>query len=333
MARVAVVSTCIIPSPPSPHMYGGVEYVSSLRARWLAEEGHEVVLLCARGSRASWWARWGRPPSNVVFVECLREEDYLNHLDEVRRCELVIDDSWLGLVAERLPDRSLKVWHGPRPPRMCELAGRVAFAGVSRAHAWLIERETGVEAGFIYNAIDLSEYSFSEEKSDFLLYLNRVDREKGAHEFIRLCERLGSRGVVAGEDWLVADRGLAEQVLKSYGRVEVLGRVPHRVKVELLRRARAVVAPLAPWYFEVFGLYAVEANACGTPVAARPSGALREVATGGFSNDLAEALELASRVSPRECRESAERFDYRRVWRRLLSDAEELVTRFTRRVN
>ena len=107
--------------------------------------------------------------------------------------------------------------------------------------------------------------------------------------------------------------------------MEVLGRVPHWVKVELLRHAKCLVAPLAPWYFEVFGLYAVEANACGTPVAARPSGALPEVAVGALMDDVEEAIWRAVETPPQACREGASRFDYRVAWRGLLDRVKELI--------
>src|SRR4026207_1275472 len=63
--------------------------------------------------------------------------------------------------------------------------------------------------------------------------------------------------------------------------IEFVGEVGHADKVELLMGARALLHPI-DWE-EPFGLVAIEAMACGTPVIATPRGAGPEVLEQGRS--------------------------------------------------
>jgi Glycosyltransferase len=108
--------------------------------------------------------------------------------------------------------------------------------------------------------------------------------------------------------------------------LSTLERVPDSVKLELLGHARALVAPLSPLYFEVFGLYAVESALMGTQLIAMRNGALPEVAPcAKFADSYEELFRLAAQAlkeeppRPEECRERALRWDYRKVWENLTS--------------
>ncbi|MDP6979044.1 MAG: glycosyltransferase family 4 protein, partial [Myxococcota bacterium] len=79
-------------------------------------------------------------------------------------------------------------------------------------------------------------------------------------------------------------------------RIEVTGRVPQE---ELIRHYRSASIVAVPSRYEGFGLPAVEAMACGTPVVACQAGALREVmeqAGGGITVPIDDSKALSSGI-------------------------------------
>ena len=308
MRSCVVVSSCAVESPPLD--YGGLERVSALRARRLLLDGCNVSLFAKKGSYASWIMRYGRPAPRIY--EFYSEEEYLRKKDVLEGADLIVDDSWLGLVYERYRDKTVKFWHAPLPPRMLELRGGYA---VSKAHMDFVAEHGIPLHGYLHNVVDMDEFEGEPGDGGYLLYMNRITREKGALEFIGLCNDLKTRCVMIGDDIMVPDRGYVHRVIMMAQKsryVTYMGRVGDRLK--WIRNARALVAPLSKDYFEVFGLYVLEAFAYGKPVVAYDNGALGEVSKGRalLARDYRELKELVKNAEPDpELRSIAEEYDYR----------------------
>jgi glycosyltransferase involved in cell wall biosynthesis len=97
-----------------------------------------------------------------------------------------------------------------------------------------------------------------------------------------------------------------------------LGPADHARKVELMRRARALVLPLE--VDETFGLAMLEAMACGTPVLAFDRGAVPEVVAHGETGfavhtyeQLRDSLRLLADLDPHRCRARVEKYFSRDV--------------------
>jgi glycosyltransferase involved in cell wall biosynthesis len=103
--------------------------------------------------------------------------------------------------------------------------------------------------------------------------------------------------------------------------IEYVGEVGHAQKVDLLMGARALLHPI-DWE-EPFGLVAIEAMACGTPVIATRRGAVPEILDHGRTGIIVDhyremeepaVLEQADALDPAEIRrEVEERFSPRRM--------------------
>jgi glycosyltransferase involved in cell wall biosynthesis len=79
--------------------------------------------------------------------------------------------------------------------------------------------------------------------------------------------------------------------------VELLGRLPHRRTLELMKKARFLVFP-SEWY-EGFPMTLVEAFACGLPVVASGLGSMQEIVTDqetGLHFEPGNAEDLVSKV-------------------------------------
>jgi len=154
----------------------------------------------------------------------------------------------------------------------------------------MIFNRLGVEATVIHHGIDTELYKPAEDPSrDYYLFLNRIMREKGAIEFIKVCERAKVRGIVAGEDRFVSDQSYVEKVKELCEKsdyVEYKGRVTLEEKIELLQNAKAVVGLSMFPFVEIFGLFCAETLSCGTPVISIANGGLIDQLSFGSLREL-----------------------------------------------
>lgn len=144
-----------------------------------------------------------------------------------------------------------------------------------------------VETRVIRNGIDVGRWPFAERRTRRgpaeLLYLGRLEYEKGVHDVIAALPRIrrthpGTTLTVAGDgtqqDWLL-EQVRKHKVAKA---VRFVGRVDHGQLVELLHRADAAVLPS---HYEPFGIVALEAAATGAPLVTSDVGGLGEAVIDG----------------------------------------------------
>ena len=191
--------------------------------------------------------------------------------------------------------------------------------------------------GVVYNAIECDTYPFNAgPREDFLLFLSRISHEKGAHLAIEVAKQANRRLIIAGNVDDV-DAGYFEQEVLPQVDGELIQYVceaDYAMKRDLMSRADCLLAPIT--WNEPFGLFMVEAMACGAPVVAFGLGSVPEVVESGVTGlvvdtvpEMVAALKLVEEIDREACRARAtERFDVARMADDYI-DAYERVLRGT----
>ncbi|MHC1624460.1 MAG: glycosyltransferase [Methermicoccaceae archaeon] len=327
----AVVSCFAVPTPPAS--YGGAELVAYLSAKYLSRY-YDVTLIAAKGSEAPKGCDLVETvePTFTAQAELAAWHQYKDMLNDF---DILIDHTHqFYAYRAKLENPQLKVlkivhdylpWSAAPPRKSYDI-----IAGVSKFHAGVFREQWGVDAIHLYNGIEIERYKFRKDKEDFILFLNRLHPGKGAHIFVGLCEKLGVRGLLVGDDDVMhgIDPDYRDYVMLRCQKVgvEYLGRVDEDTKLELLSRAKAVVAPLCEPYKEVFGLYIIESLSSGTPVFVTDQGSPAELLGGlgltscGYvaknvkelENTLKQFLDGKMEFDPKNCRKRAEYFGINR---------------------
>ncbi|WP_281557578.1 glycosyltransferase [Thalassomonas sp. RHCl1] len=163
---------------------------------------------------------------------------------------------------------------------------------------------------FIYNGIDPSEFTFREQKSDYLLFVSALPlaRRKGLDIAIDCAREAGVKLVVAGSG---RDQDLVREITKlcDVPGVEYVGEIFGKHKAGLFAGARALLFPTQ--INEAFGLVLAEAMISGTPVITSDKGACMDIVNSkvGFVchhfSQYLEAIKAVDNLSAHACRQHA----------------------------
>jgi glycosyltransferase involved in cell wall biosynthesis len=128
----------------------------------------------------------------------------------------------------------------------------------------------------IPNYFDTDDFEYREDKSDYLLYIGRIVKDKGVDIVIQLADTLKTKLILAGPGDLtsIGYGALGDNIVH-------IGFADVERRKQLLRDARCLLLP--SYYLEPFGCVVAEALLSGTPVVTTDWGAFPEINLHGIT--------------------------------------------------
>ena len=325
--RIAEVSPIWESTPPTG--YGAVEMITSLLSDGLVERGHDVSLFASGDSVTKARLCPVVPKSLSASVVSEPEACRLYQYTLVKRQSASFDiihshlhsnTGLLGLIA--LEDIKVPVVHtlhlflNPANFKLLEQYRDDAFVAISRRHAELFSFLNII--GVVPLGIDSSAFPLCLEPAneEYCAFVGRIRPEKGLEIAVQSALESGMLLKIAGRI-KPQDQVYFDEIVRPHlgNGIEFVGELSRCQIAAFLGGASVVVCPTV--IEEPFGLVAIEAMMCGTPVVALRLGAYPENIVDGLTGFLcdthsfSEAIINAKSLSRIECGAHARRnFDH-----------------------
>jgi glycosyltransferase involved in cell wall biosynthesis len=320
--RIAQVAPLVESVPP--HAYGGTERVVSYLSEALIDLGHDVTLFASGDSRtrarlvpvvprslrlAGREADW--PIWTTLMLDRVFQEAAFGAFDVIH---LHVDVLHYPL-ARRCDTPCVTTLHGRQDvPGLDQLYRRfIDHPLVSISNSQRDPLPHANWCGTVHHGLPRDLYRYRAQPDDYFSFVGRVSPEKRVDRAIEIA--IGCNvplKIAAKVD--NADRAYFDERIKpllSHPLIEFLGEMGEAQKGDFIGRSRALLFPI-DWP-EPFGLVAIEALACGTPVVSYPCGSVPEILRDGFDSrivhDQQQAIEAArdiDRIARANCRASFE---------------------------
>ncbi len=321
--KIAQLAPLWIPVPPKT--YGGIELMLSLLTEELVARNYDITLFASGDSQVSCklfpiiekaiWLEKGLKNPHAAIIKMLslvkktaKSFDLIHNHFNFFMFPLALDND--------LPSM-LTTIHRPIDALYAEaikLFPQIHFCALSKDAKKSAEEQGIPIMDVIPNGIDLKLYPFNDQPEDYLLYLGRLNREKGIVTALDIVKQTGQKLIVAGnivgaEEW---NHFMQEvQPRLNEPNINFVGQVDFKEKIKLFQNAKAFLFPIERR--EPFGLVMIEAMACGTPVIAYRRGSVPEIIKDkktGFivetKEEMVEAIKKIDTIKRKDCRAHVE---------------------------
>jgi glycosyltransferase involved in cell wall biosynthesis len=315
--RIAQVAPLFEPVPPS--LYGGTERVVSYVTEELVQRGHHVTLFASGDSqtraklvsvvpRSLRQGPW-RDPLPAHMIELAEVFERASEFDLIH-CHVDYPAFAFG---QLVSTPTVHTMHGrldlPLLRPLFERFADTPLVSISDAQRQPVRDLPLYWAGTVHHGLPLERYPLSTRGGSYLAFLGRLSPEKRPDLAIavalrtRLPLKIAAKVDRADQDYF--ERELVP--LLDHPLIEFIGEIGDNAKPAFLGGALALLFPI-DWP-EPFGLAMIEAMACGTPVIARPCGAVPEIIVPGLSgflvdtlDEMVEAVKRVDTIDRAECR-------------------------------
>jgi glycosyltransferase involved in cell wall biosynthesis len=300
--RIAQVAPPLERIPPLA--YGGTERVMYELIVELDRRGHEVTTFASGDSEVP-----GRivPTVPVALRPAGNTDDPSGFFLSTALAVLDRQDEF-DVIHSHLEWTSLLLARAARPPLAATFHGRLDLpwsrpllepptpghlVAISNSQA---SAHPDLDWTIVHNGLTLAGAPFERRRSDALCFVGRVSLEKGIVDAMEIARRAGrplriaAKVAPSGPERDYAENVFEPALKKAGSSVEFLGELSGADRDQLFAESYAALMPGA--WPEPFGLAAIEALACGTPVLARRVGGLPEIIRDGvdgfFGDDVTE---------------------------------------------
>ena len=291
MKKLAIALVSPTEESVPPQKYGGTELVIYNLAEELVKKGHKVYLLASGNSKTS-------AELLPIFEKGIREYKEANNMRKREIMKLMA----IGKMLKILQTIKVDVVHNHWGWRLLPFFDLITYPVVTTLHGptdyedQKIAYDPFKEANYVsisdnqrkgnphlnyiktvYNGIDMNQFEFSDKKGNYFAFLGRISSEKGPKEAILTAKKAGVHLKIAAKIDAV-DTEFFEKEIKGLidgKQIEFIGEIGPEEKSEFLKNAVGLIAPIQ--WEEPFGLYFIEAMACGTPVISFKRGSVPEL--------------------------------------------------------
>lgn len=335
--RIVILGSVALPIPPTAQ--GGTEFIAYHQAKGLAQKGHELILVGAKGTADNFKDTKVRvlelgagdlvsgsnqeqkfDPQKTETSRKLRLESvYLAKatqilIDEANNYDIILNnmrgEAVFLPIAKMLGKPIVNIMHLNLFPELADLFAKYQTPIITVSNAQRKDFPSLNYLATVHNGVDTSKYTFNDAPGDYLLMVGSIGRHKNQAAAIRVAKKLGMPLILAGK---INDKEYFEELKKDIDGAQIkwVGELGFDEKLKLYQQAKVFLFPIL--WDEPFGLVMIEALSCGTPVIAFRKGSTSEVlldSKTGFVVDgeqmMIEAVGKIDQIKRADCRKHVE---------------------------